>query len=49
MPYGSTASYQAQATKLGRPEAARGVAAVKGANRIAIVGPASGCSARMMP
>ncbi|QNM98407.1 bifunctional transcriptional activator/DNA repair enzyme AdaA [Chitinimonas koreensis] len=37
--YGGTASYQEQAIKLGRPEAARAVASANGANRIAIVVP----------
>jgi len=39
IPYGSTRSYGAQASSLGRPEAVRAVARANGQNRIAIVIP----------
>lgn len=39
VPYGQTASYQAQAGKIGNPKAVRAVASANGSNRIAIVVP----------
>ena len=39
VPYGQTASYQAQASKLGKLKAIRAVAAANGANRISILIP----------
>lgn len=39
VPYGQTSSYQAQAEKLGKPQAVRAVASANGHNRIAIIIP----------
>ncbi len=39
IPYGTTRSYQAQATHLGRPKAVRAVASANGHNRVSIVVP----------
>ena len=39
IPYGSTASYQKQAHRLGNPQAVRAVARANGMNRIAIIIP----------
>jgi AraC family transcriptional regulator of adaptative response/methylated-DNA-[protein]-cysteine methyltransferase len=39
IPFGSTASYQEQATRLNNPKAVRAVARANGMNRIAIVIP----------
>jgi len=39
VPYGQTSSYQAQAEKLGNPQAVRAVASANGGNRIAIIVP----------
>ncbi|WP_348946522.1 methylated-DNA--[protein]-cysteine S-methyltransferase [Chitinibacter sp. FCG-7] len=39
VPYGTTASYQAQANVIGKPQAVRAVASANGCNRIAIIIP----------
>ncbi|WP_229709068.1 methylated-DNA--[protein]-cysteine S-methyltransferase [Silvimonas iriomotensis] len=39
LPFGSTASYQQQAERIGRPDAARAVGAANGQNRLAVIVP----------
>ncbi|GGP25261.1 hypothetical protein GCM10010971_10800 [Silvimonas amylolytica] len=39
LPYGTTSSYQQQAERIGRPDAARAVGAANGQNRLAVIVP----------